>query len=122
MSGTRLGKLWDFYHKGEAQNSSGGSRRPRRAGCRAADNREPALLKHQVETDNTQQFFGGIKHKPMQRSRTIEEEEAMSTLHSPTGFHGLHEDSLKSLWTPQRLLVDSMRTPQRLHEESLRTP
>jgi hypothetical protein len=21
MSGTRLGKLWDFYHKGEAQNS-----------------------------------------------------------------------------------------------------
>jgi hypothetical protein len=45
-----------------------------------------------------------------------------STLHSPTGFHGLHEDSSKSLWTPQRLLVDSMRTPQRLHEESLRTP
>ena len=32
-------------------------------------------LQHQVETDHTQQPFGGTKYKPTHPSRTIEEEE-----------------------------------------------
>ena len=52
-----------------------------------------------------------------------------STLHSPTGFHGLHEDFVE---TPHGLYVESMdfrgttfsisHSPHGLHEESMQSP
>ena len=39
----------------------------------------------------------------------------LSTLHSPTSFHGVHEDSVESTKNLHGLHEDSTETPQRLH-------
>src|SRR6202050_5892492 len=52
----------------------------------------------------------------------IQGEQRRRALHSPTDFHGVHEDSVESPKNLHGLHEDSTETPQRLHEDSMRTP